>query len=225
MSILHRYRIQSSLPWRRIIIKIIMEKTSSTLKISYNSEVGNNNFFVAQNNMSFKKSDDGNHEERLENNVDKDSEFKPARHASPSKFHKTKLMQTSSNCYGEKREFYNYSKRHVNTRSLLPRSNTNVKEIGDGSLEFDEYRWCSPKHKDTKRDMERDEYSGLWVPQSVDIRTEILNIYKEYQKLPTQIQNVLPFSDYVDFHLEQQNKTDVAKRKYLDLVQDLLAKD
>lgn len=43
-----------------------------TLKSSYNSVVGNNNFSVAQN-MSLKKSDDGNHKERLEKSFDKES--------------------------------------------------------------------------------------------------------------------------------------------------------
>ena len=56
------------------------------------------------------------------------------------------------------------------------------------------------------------------------IRAEILDIYGEYKQLPTQIQNELSFNDYLDFHLEHQNKTDTTKRKYLKLVQDLLVR-
>ena len=56
-----------------------------------------------------------------------------------------------------------------------------------------------------------------------NIRIETFDIYREYKKFPNRIQNDLSFSDYLDFHLEQQNRTGMAKRKYLELVQDLLA--
>ncbi|XP_057828863.2 uncharacterized protein LOC131040010 isoform X2 [Cryptomeria japonica] len=87
--------------------------------------------------------------QRREVLVDRDSELRSARYSSPSKSQKTKLMQTSSDCYREKQGVHNYLKRHVNTRSS-PTSNTDVKKVGDGSIEFDERRWCSPKQKDTK---------------------------------------------------------------------------
>ncbi|GLJ24596.1 hypothetical protein SUGI_0470250 [Cryptomeria japonica] len=87
--------------------------------------------------------------QRREVLVDRDSELRSARYSSPSKSQKTKFMQTSSDCYREKQGVHNYLKRQVNTRSS-PRSNTDVKRFGDGSIEFDERRWCSPKQKDTK---------------------------------------------------------------------------
>ena len=57
------------------------------------------------------------------------------------------------------------------------------------------------------------------------IKTEILNIYKDYQSLPNRIQNDLSFNEYMDFYLEQLNKTDMAKQKYLELAQDLFARE
>lgn len=56
------------------------------------------------------------------------------------------------------------------------------------------------------------------------IREKILDIYGEHKKLPNRIQDDLSFSDYVDFHLDQQNKMGNAKSKYLEVVQDLLAR-
>ena len=55
----------------------------------------------------------------------------------------------------------------------------------------------------------------------VDVRAEILDIYEEYNKFPIRIQHDLSFNDYLDFYLEQQSKSEMAKGKYLELVQDL----
>ncbi|XP_057828080.1 uncharacterized protein LOC131039369 isoform X1 [Cryptomeria japonica] len=52
---------------------IIETQINMSLKNSYNSEVDNNNFSVAQNNKSFKKSDDGNLKQRMETNFEKES--------------------------------------------------------------------------------------------------------------------------------------------------------
>ena len=57
------------------------------------------------------------------------------------------------------------------------------------------------------------------------IKTEILNIYMDYQRLPNRIQNDLSFKEYMIFYLEQLNKTDMAIQRYLELAQDLFAKE
>ena len=50
-------------------------------------------------------------------------------------------------------------------------------------------------------------------------------MFDEYNKLPSKIWKELPFIDYMDFHPKLQNKNDLAKKKYYELSQDLLAKE
>ena len=55
------------------------------------------------------------------------------------------------------------------------------------------------------------------------VKAKILDIYGEYKGLPTRIQKDLSFNEYMDLYLEQLNMTDMEKRKYLELAQDLFA--